>query len=185
MPHPQPLPLIFTKHSGDNIHSDKSSEIILGGSYFYNYNKLITEIIIGGGFGNLEYRHEIDLESDYEFDLNAQKYNLFVQPNIGLRFNDHVELALSTRFLQQNYYNISSNLTLGELSEVSNADRYFINKNMASLYFIEPGLTFRAGGERFKVQTQIIPVFYLNENYIRFREYSFYISLFIDLKTNN
>ena len=174
--------ILSKENSGDDIHSDKSSEINIGGSYFYNLNKLTIEVLFGGGYGNLEFDHTIDFfESDYNFDMNAQKYNLFVQPNIGIKFNNHLDLNLSTKFSQQNLYNIKSNVFWGDYTNEEISDDYFLNKTKASLYFIEPGLTFRFGGERIKMQTQIIPVFNLSETNIRYRELSLYLSLYINL----
>ena len=112
---------------------------------------------------------------------NSQKYNLFIQPNIGIRFNEHIDLNLSAKFSQENLFNIKSDVIWGDYTNEEISDDYFLNKNKASLYFIEPGLTFRFGGERLKMQTQIIPVFNLSETYIRYKELSFYLSLYINL----
>ena len=174
--------ILSKENSGDNIHSDKSSEINIGGSYFYNFNKLTVEVLAGGGYGNLEFEHTIDFfESDYNFDLNAHKYNLFVQPNLGIKFNDHLDLNLSTKFSQQSLYNIKTNVDWGDYTDEAISDDYFLDKNQVNLYFIEPALTFRFGGERFKMQTQIIPVFNLNDTYIRYKELSLFLSLYVNL----
>ena len=172
------------ENSGDDIHEDKSYEINFGGSYFYNQNKLVYEILFGAGLGNLEFQHVIDLyESDYEFNMNSQKYNIYIQPNIGIKFNEHLSLSLSTKFSQQHLYNIKTDLIWGSYSDEAISDDYFFNKSFANLYFIEPGLTFRFGGEKLKMQTQIIPVFNLSETYIRYKELSLFLSLFINLNS--
>ena len=177
--------MLGKENSGDDIHADKSYEINLGGSYFYNYNKLVFEVLFGAGIGNLEFEHVIDLyEADYEFNLNSQKYNIFIQPNIGIKFNEHISLNLSTKFSQQHLYNIKTDLVWGDYTNEAISDDYFFNKSNANLYFIEPGLTFQFGGERVKMQTQIIPVFNLSETYIRYRELSLNLSLFVNLNLN-
>lgn len=174
------------ENGGGDSYEDKSYEINFGSSYFYNHNKLVFEVLFGAGFGNIEFDHVIDLyEVDYKFNMNSRKYNIFVQPNIGIKFNEHLSLSLSTKISQQHLYNIKTDLVWGSYSDETISDDYFFNKSFANLYFIEPGLTLRFGGEHVKMQTQIIPVFSLNETYIRYREFSINLSLFINLNRNN
>jgi len=170
------------ENSGDDIHADESYEINLGGSYFYKKNKLQFEVLFGAGFGNLEFDHTIDYYyNDYKFNMDCKKYNIFIQPNIGLRFNKKLDLSISTRISQQNFYNIKTDVVWGDYNGEEISDDYFIGKTQASLYYIEPALTFRAGLEKFKVQVQMVPVFSLNETYIRYREFGINLSLYINL----
>ena len=173
------------ENGGGNSYTDKSYEINLGGSYFKKQNKLQFEVLFGAGFGNLDFEHIIDVYiEDYEFNMSSQKYNLFIQPNIGIKFNEHLDLNLSTKFSQQNFYNIKSNVVWGDYRDEYICDDFFFNKANASLYYIEPALTFRTGGEKLKLQVQMIPVFSLNETYIRYREFSINLSLYINLMIN-
>lgn len=170
------------ENSGDDIHGDETYEINLGGSYFYKKNNLQFEVLFGAGFGDLEFNHIIDFYyDDYEFNMNCKKYNIFIQPNIGFRFNKNLDLNLSTKFSQQNFYNIETDVVWGDYNGEEICDDYFFDKTRTSLYYIEPALTFRAGLEKLKVQVQMIPVFSLNETYIRYREFSINLSLYINL----
>ena len=143
---------------------------------------MTVEVLVGGGYGNLEFEHTIDFfETDYNFDMIAQKYNFFVQPNLGIRFNEHLDLNFSTRFSQQNLFNIKSSVEWGDYTDEAISDDYFFNKDLVKLYFLEPALTFRFGSQRFKMQTQIIPVFNLNDKHIRYKELSLFLSLYMSL----
>jgi len=172
------------ENGGGNSYTDKAYEVNFGGSYFYKKGILHYEVLFGAGFGNLKFDHRIDVYTyDYEFNMNCQKYNLFIQPNIEFRFNKKLDLNLSTKFSQQNFYDIKTNVVWGDYNGEYICDDYFFDKTRASLYYIEPALTFRAGLEKLKIQVQMVPVFSLNDTYIRYREFGINLSLFLNLNT--
>jgi hypothetical protein len=90
---------IGTKESGgQETFLGTSSEINLGTGYFTQKNKVAFEVMAGGGIGKMNYSHEIDNTGDYIFSTEARKVNAFVQPVIGLKVDDHIEVGFFSRF---------------------------------------------------------------------------------------
>lgn len=198
---------MFSKeNSGTYTRSDSTYDIHFGVSYFFKTKPFNYEILFGSGFGKVGYSNEKDTYSDnYHFNMSSNKYSLFIQPNIAWKVKGHLELALFSRFIFYNYYNIKSNVVPGS-NGLESYDKYLINTKNASLYFAEPGISVKVGTEKVKFAAQIFrpisfvgEIFRYNDNNnnssnnddnstfklyndkIRYRNVNAYFSVFVDL----
>jgi hypothetical protein len=147
--------------------SCESQEINLGLSYFTNRDKVQYEILAGGGLGDMEFYSENKIYSGgYALTMEAQKRNIFVQPNFTYKFKPrlrkHLAIAAFAKFNSLHYYDISvtnrDDVPFSELSLPNSLDdglRYFGNRSEADLFFIEPGIFVKGGSENVKGMVQV------------------------------
>jgi hypothetical protein len=161
---------------------DKSNELSLGGSYFKSKsfdiscfkakNFLVYECLAGSGIGNVYYLNFKNYWPDYNFVLNAKKMNLFLQPEIGIKFIDAIEVGIFSRLSGYKYYDIKISAGSGASGKLDEEDNYFVNKTYAYLLFFEPGIIFKIGYKNIKlfmiasreINLKEIPINYRPEN---------------------
>lgn len=158
-------PLGTKENSGEHRTKDTSQEICLGLSYFRKVNQFHLETLVGTGAGSMMYHNTYDLQSNYEFDLKADKNNFFIQPNFGYK-KENVEIVLFSRFNYLTYYNIRTTMSAGSKQTILPADSYFVGKQSANLFFAEPGLSVIAGKGLARFHTQISSPINLTANEI-------------------
>ena len=159
----------------------KSKEINLGLTYFGKKGKFRYEVVAGGGMGDMAYRYlyHFDHYQDRSLDMQADKWNVYIQPNFSYKIHErvdrHLALAVFTKFNSVNYYNtivtdyvwdVSINRytkvqVTGLSPQPRNGDRiadgfvYFSNHEKSNSFFIEPGIFVKAGAKNFKGLAQL------------------------------
>jgi hypothetical protein len=165
----QRVPTQFRKKKwlvGTYSRSCESREVNLGLSYFVNKENLQYEILAGAGLGDMEFYSENGDVS--ELTMQAQKSNIFIQPNFTYKFKSplrkHLALAIFTKFNSLYYHNISirnsqgvsfSEISFRSPSRLDNGLSYFGNRSEVKLFFIEPGLLIKGGSQYVKGMAQI------------------------------
>jgi hypothetical protein len=146
---------IGSKESGgQETFLGTSSEINLGAGYFTQRNKVVFEMMVGGGIGGMDYSHEVDEISDYAFSTKATKVNTFVQPVIGVKVDDYFEVGLFSRFNAIRYYDIISSVGT-EGGPIHEDDLAFATHRTVNTLFLEPGLFLNAGWRHVKFNIQM------------------------------
>jgi hypothetical protein len=146
---------IGTKESGgQETFLGTSSEINLGSGYFTRKNKIVFEVMAGGGIGRMDYSHTIDLISDYTFSTEARKANVFVEPVFGIQVDDHLEVGIFSRFNAVRYSSIKSSISTGEKGDIDKDDLAFASHNTVDVLFLEPGFFITAGWPNIKFNIQ-------------------------------
>jgi hypothetical protein len=179
---------MFSKeNSGASFRSDSSYEANVGLSYYFVKWFLNFEVLLGTGFGKLQYNNTLDLYPDnYVFHMNANKYNFFIQPNIAYRFRNLYECGIFAKLSYYSYYDIKSSGKIGIHGGANIVDEYdvfFRNKEQVNLYLGEPGMFFRIGYRNVKFQTTISNTLSLNSEDYYYRNFNLRLSLFLDIST--
>jgi hypothetical protein len=173
---------VFEKNQwpdGERRRNGESREINLGLTYFGAKEKLHYEVVVGGGMGDMTFHSNYEDDgpsfAGYTMDMEADKWNVFIQPNFSYkiheRVNKHLALAVFTKFNSVNYYNTvltreSFDDSIGEWREIQVTDLtpnpkydeglvYFSNHEKSNLFFIEPGVFVKGGGRYFKGSLQL------------------------------
>lgn len=168
------------ENSGAKIRSDSLMEANFGFSIYGKTEAFYYEFLLGSGIGRVKYNNRInDYDNDYQFRMVTRKFNLFVQPTIGFKIKNVIELGAFSKFIYASYYDIKSNVILGNSQDET--DKHFIGKKQADLFFVEPGVFFRVGSKNIKFQTQLSPSINLLDNKLNYRQYNVYLSLFINV----
>jgi hypothetical protein len=150
-------------------------EIAVGGYYPIN-DKFIFELY--GGYANCDYRYfnEKELYRDYlfggyagyyKFNIRMQANRYFIQPNIGFKINEFLDLAISFKASYWDFKNYSYNSELWIYADPQHAhsslrETESLVLNTTSQYTFEPAITFRAGGKnhKFLLQTGLYSYYY-------------------------
>jgi hypothetical protein len=162
----------FIGTEGTNDRSGDSREINLGLSYFGKKDKFIYEILVGGGFGDMTFKNDYhgakNRDLNYLFDMQADRSNVFIQPNVGYKFfNDSkkfkISVAVFAKFNRVYYHNIKTQTVSGYYTNPVKPDfdsgiEYFSTRQQANLFFIEPGVQAKLGWKAFRALAQIAPV---------------------------
>lgn len=157
---------------GHSHRSGDSREINLGLCHFWKRNKFHYEILVGGGFGDMTFINDHEgaknRDMNYNFKMQADRSNIFVQPNVGCKFRStsgkfNLTVAAFTKFNRVYYHNIKTETSSGFSSNSAKPDfdagiEYFSSRKEANLFFIEPGLCVKGGWKNFKGTAQISPV---------------------------
>jgi hypothetical protein len=144
-----------------------ASEISAGIGYFKFREPFVFEALFGAGAGKMNYEMSKDLLRNYEFKMTAQRRNLYVQPDFGIKFNKHLELGLFARFNFVQYNNLVTEMTQGDNPEPEKEDQVFLDRKTASLFFVESGASFKAGWTNMKFHVQLSPTVNLYPQHIR------------------
>ncbi|CAN5488626.1 hypothetical protein BH10BAC1_BH10BAC1_05150 [soil metagenome] len=132
------------------------------GAFYSTKNILVTEVYLGFGTGKLKdslsYYDRLLSSSDKFLGIDITTYKFFLQPNLGVRFSEKIDLSFSAKctywyFPKYHYhyerweYFGTSSPRLNYTEHVDEKDGYGIT--------IEPAITFRIGGEhtKFMIQT--------------------------------
>jgi len=130
--------LIYSSQSKTNM-----SYIEIGAGYFtpIKSNAIVFETYGGIGTGGVRNEHDPG-------NSKVRFTKLFIQPNIGVK-SKNIEIGISSRFSWTNHRVI---ITVPPENEYFYELENIIN-NPSSIFW-EPGVVFRAGGKKFKVQVQ-------------------------------
>ncbi|MBL7883181.1 MAG: hypothetical protein JNL69_03885 [Bacteroidia bacterium] len=141
------------------------------GTYSSIYkNKIVGEIYGGIALCNLYYKKEDEKiksiigspNGHYNFDITMKGYRVFLQPNLGFRISDKINIAMSTKaclwyFTQYEYYRETWDYlnASGSHSKLADKDSTYL-KNVGAVT-IEPAITLKTGGKygKFMVQTGV------------------------------
>ena len=171
---------IFEKNQwpdGKRQRNCESREINLGLTYFGAKEKLRYEVVIGGGMGDMAF-HSSYIDSSpgiegYTLDMQADKWNVYIQPNFSYKIRErvdkHLALAVFTKFNSVNYYNTtltrmvtdSGTKYVEQVVDLLPDPRYddglvyFSNHEKSNLFFIEPGIFVKGGAKNFKGLIQL------------------------------
>lgn len=156
---------------GQSHRSGDSREVNIGLSHFRKKDKFVYEVLIGGGFGNMTFANDHSgaktREMDYRFNMQADRSNVFIQPNIGYNFFDdsrkfRLAVALFAKVNRVYYYNIETEIYAtknpGVMPDFDAGIEYFGSRTEANLLFIEPGVQVKGGWKKVRGQAQISPV---------------------------
>jgi len=166
------LPIDQSRQDNKPWRTCESGEVNLGFTYFGAKEKLHYEFVVGGGIGDMAFHSEKG-HGAYSLNMQADKWNVFIQPNLSYKIGDpigkHLAFAVFTKFNSVNYYNTfltgkdyydafhGYDQRVTNLSPASIYDDgliYFSNHEKSNLLFIEPGIFVKAGGKHFKALTQ-------------------------------
>ena len=175
--------LFYRTHYG----RDGIEEWNMGCSYYSKFDSLVFEVLAGYGEGKMFYENSKYLSnpSNYNFKIRANKSIYYLQPDLGIRYNKHVEFGLFTKIIFCQYLDITSTKNISSAYEIEHQDKYFLDKRNLNLYFIEPGMVARFGFEQFKLQFLISKTINLNSRQINYQSMHCSICLFLDLNFFN
>lgn len=141
---------LFIPKDLENGNGGSGRFLELGGGYYAPLlNNFVLETYVIAGFGSFE-NHLPSTRVDYPMtmgDISANIMRIGLQPNLGYK-TKYYEIALSGRFVNLSYRNISGDLIFDGRSQTD-----YLKENESS-FLIEPALTFRFGLEKLKVQIQ-------------------------------
>lgn len=135
------------------------------GAFHSSNNFLVTEIYLGLGTGRLKdsiiYHDTPILPSDDRYlGIDMTAYKIFLQPNLGIKFSEKMNLSFSAKCIYWHYPNYYYNYERWERVHNSSgppsvlAYEEKINAKNVTEITIEPAITFRAGGEHTKFMFQ-------------------------------
>ena len=137
------------------------------GAFHSSNNILVTEAYLGFGTGRLKdsiiYHDFPILPSDDRYlGVDIMAYKFFIQPNIGVKFSEKINLSFSAKctywYYPKYYYSYErwERVNGSGPRSVLVYEETINSKNVAELT-IEPALTFRTGGEhtKFMIQTGV------------------------------
>jgi hypothetical protein len=82
----------------------------IGAGYFRKYGALYSSVLVGGGLGQVSYSNSIAGSSNYAFNMNADKMNFYIQPQVSHVLNKYFEVSGFLKFNYNEYYHINSSL---------------------------------------------------------------------------
>lgn len=157
---------------------DKHNEIELGITRFWNYEDFGSyEILAGVGYGTVKYRNYNEIEDFYDFSFDARKMNFSFQPGISVRYENFIDFSVFSRLNCIRYFNIKSMVDSSPSTQLTDYDRFFNGRNDCNLFFLEPGVQFRAGPEYVKLLIQGSGSIMLGSSDIYYKEYRFTIGI--------
>lgn len=173
--------MFYKENDGSPMGYERSNIVNLGTNFYKYKDNFSYEVLLSAGMGHLKFNNIIDLNPNYNFLLNSDKLNFYIQPNIGYKYKNELEVGAFTKFNYNNYYNIKTSCKLGERRYMDTFDEFFLNKSRLDLYFIEPGLFVKYGDQYIKGCAQISRSFSLTNNDVKYRSVNFYFSVYITI----
>lgn len=150
------------------------------GAYHSIRKKFTFELYGGYSYCDYRYLNNKELYRDflfggyagyYKFDIAMQSNRYFIQPNIGIKINEFMDLALSFKTSYWVFNNYSYNKELWIYSDSHNLHsslrkKETVNLNSTVQYTFEPAMTIRAGGKNHKalLQTGFYSYYYEGNN---------------------
>jgi hypothetical protein len=182
----------FIGRDGQSDRSGDSREINIGLSYFGKKNNILYEVLVGGGFGDMTFENNHhgakSWDRNYHFKMQADRSNIFIQPNVSYKFfgdskRIRLSVAVFTKFNRVYYHNIVTDLVASSSHkpDFDSGIEYFNTREEANLFFIEPGIAFKAGTKNFKGMAQLAPVINLSGHALHYQMISLNIGLSINL----
>lgn len=131
-------------------------------------NKVIGEVYGGIAYCYIQYQKEDEKiksiignpNGHYNFDIDMQGCRFFIQPNLGFRFSDKINLGFSARSCLWYFTNYEFYREKWDYYNANGSNRRLTDKD--SMYFkntgcitVEPAITLRIGGKygKFMMQT--------------------------------
>lgn len=125
----------------------------------------------------MNYQIEKDLNRNYAFSMRADRRNLYLQPDFGIKFNRHLELGLFARFNYLLYDNLNTAVTVGDAGVPQGSDQVFLDRDSRSLLFIESGASLKAGWTNMKFHVQLSPNINLYPQHLRYQRLNLNLGL--------
>ena len=170
--------LVWDEGTREYYHTDKHYQFDVGATHFKTLNRHLSyELVAGTGYGGVEYSNTQDLTPNYEFDFDAQKINLYLQPNITFRQDDFFDFSIFSKVSYNQYFDIHSNYVLGEREIVADYDEYFARRKSGSLFFFEPGFQMRLGWKNVKGMLGYRYCAEIGNNNIRYRQTTIHLGV--------
>jgi hypothetical protein len=164
------------ENSGNKSGKYTSYSIDVGASLFKKSRLFNYELLAGLGAGKIKYKHEIDLYyADYLSEMNAQKIDIFIQPDFGYKIKDIIELGIFSKLIYEKYYDVQTSTDIGDNLTIDSADVFFENRTHANLVFTEPGLLIRAGFKKVKFYCELSVPLQLTNADIRYKPFNMYL----------
>jgi hypothetical protein len=159
------------ENGGEKKRGEQSNEVTFGLGYYRKSGMVQTELMGGAGFGSVNFTNVIDLHPDYHFEMRADKFNLYLQPNVGFR-RKAFDFAGFMRFNHVRFSDIATILDPGASSDIVPEDQTFMGRRRMSVSFLEPGVSFKVGGKYVKAYTSLSHSINLGPKLLRYREFS-------------
>jgi hypothetical protein len=156
------------ENSGAARRGCRTSEFNAGLGYFKFHDPFVLELLLGGGAGKMSYKGNIDLNDNYDFRMTADRKNIYLQPDFGIKFSHNIELGFFARFNYLQYDHITTAMDLSNEMAPEKSDLVFYGHKTKNLVFIESGASFKAGGENIKFHMQMSPTVNLYPQHIRY-----------------
>lgn len=138
-----------------------------GVGYFYSPDKkFVAEVYGGYGRGVNRFKNEHETQNSifgtvgyYNRDINVVANRLFIQPAVGIHFNDKINLAFSFKTCYWQFPQYYSKTEFWEKGDASGTYYFLKNKDSVNVSYgnqmtYEPAITFRAGGKYGKFMVQ-------------------------------
>jgi hypothetical protein len=159
----------------------------LGFSYFNKYKYFNYEILTGAGYGKSYYRNEIVLRPDrLDFKMNSERWNCFLQGNVGYKVSNIFQFALFSKLTYTNYFNLNTSLLTTNFNEEMPAGvNFFNNQTETPLFFTDVGLCARVGYKYLFFQTMYFETYNIKNHLIHYRKHNFQISIFFTMNLSD
>jgi hypothetical protein len=140
---------------------------------YFNY-----EVLAGYGLGYMNYENKKDFwPADYQFNMSADRYNLFLQPNFGYKVKNILEVGIFSRFIYTKYYNLNTTFNSDDKYTPDPVDKYFMNKSYVDFMFAEPGVSAKLGFKYLKLNMQVCKPLSLTGEDFRYRDVILYLGI--------
>ena len=181
--------MIDKENSGDTLQWDYFKNIEFGLTFFKKVNNMFHfEIVLGSGYGTVDYGNSVDWPHDYMFTFNSKQWMYFLQPNFTLNLGSLInvpDVALDITFIPNfrysRYFDVARNLDLGDQREILGWDRYLNENNNLTNFFFEPGIQFRMGIKNIKFQVQVNHTFGLQKSGIRYLPSNIFLGISLNM----
>ena len=174
----------ITNHIGCQItyndHYDPFSSAFSSGQlfevglgYYLRHEKYLAFETYGGyGYGQTH--------GDNYYNRSVVNFNqIYLQPSIGFT-SDYFDLAFTPKIIKVDYI-VKENI----VNHQSTHNDLMLNMDKQSYYFIEPGITVRAGYKFIKLQFQYVEVLKQNKQDLDYSRINYSFSLFITIPLKN
>ncbi len=115
------------------------------------------------------------------FRSTQKKLNFYIQPALSFRFDKYFDFTVFSKINQNRYYDLTKNLDFGDRTDLEKQDKFFNDREIASLLFFEPGFQFRIGLEKIKLQFMYSKIYDLSNTGIQYRRDNLYLGLSLRL----
>lgn len=160
--------------------------LVLGVGYENRLNNWCNIGLASGyGLGRADYSNFQDLMHNYSFSFKARKMELYIQPIATIHYEDYLDASVFSRITMNRYFNLSSDLELGDQTEPEPYDQFFIDRSIADLYFLEPGVQIRGGLKNLKLQLSCTRVIELGQTGIQYRPLNIFMGFSFKINLTN
>ena len=134
--------------------------------YFNHYDIISYEVYSGFGYGTSNFKHKyyeytngLSSGSNDSIYYKANKFKWFIQPDLGIKLSNSLEVILSSRFSVDTYR--THNLAYNKL-KTNQEYNFFNSNNERTIFLIEPAITLRTTFDYLNFQIQAIRLVYIS-----------------------